>query len=732
MKRVFLLSTAALAASHSIQAEINLLDSVRNVSLDEIVVNATKALKNTPMAYSEISKESLESGNFGQDIPYLISQTPSVIVTSDAGTGIGYTSFRVRGTDANRINVTVNGVPLNDSESHTVFWVNMPDFASSVENVQVQRGAGTSTNGPAAFGASIAMQTQNPTLKPYAELNSAAGSFNTFKNTFKGGTGLLYDHFVFDARYSKITSDGFIDRAKADLSSYFGSAAYYNGGTMIKYQSFGSAERTNQAWNGVSSEMLAEGNRTYNSCGEYTEDGVVKYYDQTDNYWQNHHHLTAAHRFENNWDMSLTLHYTQGRGYYEDYKQDARFSAYGLTPFIDGAGNEVKRTDLVRQKWLENRFYGAVYSASYTTDRLHLILGAAANNYEGDHFGEVIWAKNYNNLQSGHQYYSNLGRKQDYSAYAKASYSLTNAWSLFGDFQVRGINYSIEGTDDKAGVVMLKKDFLFFNPKAGVNFNQNGHTAFASFAMANREPNRSNFTEAGAFEQPTHETLFDYEAGYSYQAKNWNVGVNLYYMDYSNQLILTGKISDIGEALTSNIKDSYRAGIELVGGVQICKWLNWTGNVAFSSNKIKNFTEYVDNWEGDPIQVEHGKTNIAFSPDYVANSTFGFKYKKFNASFSSVAVGRQYMDNTSSKDRSINPYFVNHLQAGYTFKPRFMEEIGLNCRVNNLFNTKYETNGWVYTAVSESSGYTLENRYKEDGYFTQAGINIMASITLKF
>lgn len=732
MKKVLLFSSVAFATFQPALANIIPTDTLRRVSLDEVIIKGVRLTKDTPMAFTTISKEEMEKSNYGQDIPYLVSQSPSVIVTSDAGTGIGYTSFRVRGTDANRINITVNGVPVNDSESHTVFWVNMPDFASSTEDVQIQRGAGTSTNGPAAFGASIALQTQRPNMKPYAEYNTAAGSFNTFKNTFKGGTGLLYDHFVFDARYSKIKSDGFIDRAKSNLSSYYGSAAYYSGSTVVKYQAFGSAERTNQAWNGVSSEKLAEGNRTYNSCGEYMENDVVKYYDQTDNYWQNHHHLSAAHKVNTAWDMNLTMHYTRGKGYYEDYKSDAKFSSYALIPFEDVLGNTVTRSDLVRRKWLRNKFYGGIYNVSYTGDKLNATFGAATNYYDGDHFGRVIWVKNYNNLSPDHQYYNSTGTKLDYNAFVKANYNFSPSWNAYADLQYRGIDYKVKGTDDKAGEILVDKHFDFFNPKAGLSFNRGGHNAFASFAVANREPNRNNFTEAAEYERPTHETLYDYEAGYSFSGQRWNAGVNLYFMDYDNQLILTGKISEIGEALTSNIKSSYRTGIELNGGVKILSWLEWKGNVAFSSNKIKNFTEYVDNWDGDPLIIEHGKTDIAFSPDVVANSIFGFNYKGFSADFSSVYVGRQYLDNTSNKERSIDPYFVNNLQLGYTFKPRFMKEIILGCRINNIFNTEYETNGWVYTAVSESSGYTENDRYKEDGYFTQAGINAMGSVTFKF
>ncbi|MEG0949481.1 MAG: TonB-dependent receptor [Bacteroidales bacterium] len=764
MKKVLLLSSMAAAGMQPSFAETIPADSIQNsVDLDEVVVNATRATAGTPMAYSNVSKNELSKNNYGQDVPYLIAQTPSVVVTSDAGTGIGYTGYRVRGTDSNRINVTVNGVPVNDSESHTVFWVNMPDFASSVDNIQVQRGAGTSTNGAASFGATIGMQTQKPELKPYAEVNSAAGSFGTFKNTVKGGTGLLYDHFVFDARYSKLDSDGFIDRAKADLSSYYGSAAYYGGATMIRYQVFGSSERTNQAWNYVPSDSIRNGNRTFNSCGMYAEKDengkvilgadkkpVYRFYDQTDNYWQQHHHLTAAHRFENNWDLNATLHYTNGKGYYEDYKEYAKLAKYNLNSFTNAAGETVKKTDLVRRKWLRNDFYGAIVNASYTGDKLRAVFGGGISNYDGNHTGNVIWARNYNNLSPDHVYYDSDAQKLDYNLFAKANYDFTNWLSGYLDLQYRGIRYTSTGTtdnfgDDKQQVLDIDERFNFFNPKVGLNVNRNGHNAFASFAVANREPNRNNYTDAGVNEYPTHETLYDYEAGYSYTARNGFAGVNLYYMDYKNQLILTGKLSEIGEALTSNVKDSYRMGIELMGGVRICSWLDWRGNVALSSNKIRNFVETVDIYtmypdgEGgeyedwaDTREIHYKKTDIAMSPDVVANSSFDFHVADFTASFNSVYVGRQYLDNTSSKSRSLDPYFVNSIQLGYSFRPRFMKEIALGVRVNNLFNTKYETNGWVYSYINEETGHGDNNRIIQDGKATQAGTNVMAALTLRF
>ena len=759
MKKVVLLSFASIAINANANSEA---EELKSRELEEIVVNATKAGDATPMAFTNVSKEELKKNSFGQDVPYLISQTPNVIVTSDAGTGIGYTGFRVRGTDAGRINITVNGVPMNDPESQNVFWVNMSDFSSSVENVQIQRGVGTSTNGSAAFGATIGMQTAKPNLKPYAEVNSAAGSFSTFKNTVSAGTGLINDHFVVDARYSKIDSKGFIDRAKADMSSYYASAAYYGKNFMLRYISFGSSEVTNQAWNYVPSDSIKAGNRTFNNCGEYfvdrldengnkvlDEDGNVikdaRYYDQSDNYWQYNHHLSYSQNINNNLSMNLTVHYTNGKGYYEDYKADASLYKFNLTNFVNSDGEKIKRTDLIRRKWMVNDFYGAIYNLNYNSEKLNMTLGAAINNYEGNHFGHVIWAKNYNNLGVNDRYYDNDGNKLDYNAFIKANFNLTSSFSIFADMQYRGIKYTVKGTNDKFDydkvqqILDVDKTYDFFNPKAGINYSKNGHNAFASFAMANREPSRNNFTDALAKERPTYETLYDYEAGYSYNGKCWNIGANLYYMDYKNQLIQTGKLSEIGEALTSNIKESYRAGIEMSAGVKIANFLTWRGNISFSENKIKNLTETVDlyelvnnelEWLGTE-EVFYKKTDISFSPDIVANSIFDFNVKGFYASLMSSYVGRQYLDNTGSKDRSLDPYFVNNLQFGYSFRTKTFKEIGLNFRVNNLFNTKYETSGWVYSyAVKDIS--TLDNRSKDDGLATQAGTNFMGSLTLKF
>ena len=734
MRKIFYVVAGLLIVSGrmSITAQQAVVDTTNVYELNEVVVSAVQARRETPVAFRNVSAAELRENNTGQSLPYLFTQTPSVVVTSDGGNGVGYVSMRVRGTDAGRINFTVDGVPVNDSESHSVFWVNMPDFASSVESIQIQRGAGTSTNGAAAFGATVAMQTQRPRLEPYFEASSAAGSYGTFAHTVRGGTGLIGNHFVFDARYSNVQTDGYIERARANMSSYYASAAYYNGGTMLKFQTFGSSEVSYQAWNGVDADTLRT-NRRYNSCGKYTdENGVTRFYDnQTDNYWQHHYHLLATQRLSDNLNLNVTLHYTDGHGYYEDYKAGAKYAAYKLPNFKGADGKEQKRTDLVRRKWLQNDFYGALARLTYTRNRLQAVWGASINNYTGDHFGRVLWMKTVEAMpQPDYEYYRSRGEKLDYNTFLKASYRLSNALSAYADLQYRGIDYSITGTDDKAGAIDVHRTFSFFNPKAGLSYERGGSHAYASFAVAHREPNRKNFTENGPTAQPTYETLYDYEAGYEYTRRTFHLGANLYYMDYDNQLVLTGKISEIGEALTSNIKDSYRMGVELSGGLRLAPWLDWSGNVTLSSNKIRNFTEYVDTYDKDwnvlPQTVnELGTTDIAFSPNLTFGSTFDFHWRGFTAALMSSYVGRQYLDNTSALERSIDPYFLSDLRVGYAFHPSFMKEIALDLSVRNLFNAEYESGGWTYSSIQGG-------QRTSSGYFTQATRNFMARLTLKF
>ncbi|GHT46070.1 TonB-dependent receptor [Bacteroidia bacterium] len=752
MKKVFFQSFLVLGAGMVSAQEIagQTRDDSDGVTLQEVEVVASRASEKTPVAYSNMDKQAIEAANFGQDIPFLLLLTPSVVATSDAGTGIGYTSFRIRGTDANRINITSNGIPLNDSESHGVFWVNMPDFASSLQDLQVQRGVGTSTNGAGAFGASINMKTENVPLQSYSEFDGGLGSFNTQKATYKLGTGILGDHWAFDGRLSSITSDGFIDRAAVDLKSYFAQGAYFNDHSLVKFITFGGREKTYHAWDGVPSYKLAEGNRTFNPSGHMKEDEnerpLAPFYDnQTDNYNQTHYQLSLLQRLNSDLNLNVALHYTKGEGFYEEYKVGQKYSEYRLTPtyYLDknGKSKELKK-DLVREKWLDNDFYGGIFSLDYTNEKWNISLGGGANKYEGNHFGYVKWVKDYSGdeaFQPNHEYYRSTGNKTDANIYLKANYQLTNELSLYGDAQYRYIDYQIKGENDvwdwsieKMQNLNVHDKFNFFNPKAGLFYQINKeNNVYASFAIANREPNRNNYTNANINEITKPERLQDYELGYKFNNRTFSAGVNLYYMDYKDQLVLTGKVNDIGEPLTSNVPESYRMGAELVLGARITSWLKWNGNVTLSSNEIKNYTEYVDEYDNDWEwigQVENalGTTPIAFSPNVTAGSSFAVSLKNWDGGLQSNFVGKQYIDNTGSDIRSLDAYFVNNLRLGYTFHLKSVKSLALNVLVNNLFNAQYESNAWVYSSYQQGA------RNEDFGYFPQAGTNVMANVVMKF
>jgi len=709
-----------------------------SVSINEVTVTSLRATDRSAVAFSNVNSDEIAQRNLGQDIPYLLALTPSFVTTSDAGTGVGYTGFRIRGTDANRINMTVNGVPLNDAESHGVFFVNMPDFASSLSSVQVQRGVGTSTNGAAAFGASINMQTENLNTKPYAEISSTYGSFNTNKNSLKAGTGLLDNKLAFDARLSNVTSDGYIDRASVNLKSYYFSGGYFSDKTVIKLITFGGNEKTYQAWNGVSTVNLTT-NRTYNELGEYKDaSGNVKFYDnQTDNYNQTHYQLHWLQELNPNLHINATAHYTRGLGFYEEYKTARKYLEYGLTPaVVDGV--TLKKTDLIRQKWLDNDFYGLTWNLNYATQKLNASVGGAANRYDGVHFGKVIWARNAKNLDINDEWYRNTSTKDDANMYAKVNAELIRNLFASVDMQYRFINYRMAGTDDKYDEknkimrdITQKHVFHFFNPKVGLTYRWNEmNDVYGSFSIANREPNRNNYTDAGVVNQPISERLYDSELGYRFQSSRFSAGVNLYYMSYKNQLILTGKISDIGEPLTSNIPDSYRAGAEFTAGAKVTDWLKWDGNMTVSQNKIKNFKEQdVDDWNSPDGKRSNqlGTTDIAYSPTAIANSIFTFNYKNLECGFHSNYVGKQYLDNTSDDARSLDAYFVNNLNLRYTWKLNFIKSIDFNVLVNNLFNEKYETNGYTWYSYYEN-----DKRVNDMRYFPQAGTNVLASVTFKF
>ncbi|MBW6490285.1 MAG: TonB-dependent receptor [Lentimicrobium sp.] len=699
---------------------------------EETIISATRAGDKTPVAFQNLSAIEISKNNQGRDIPFLLEQMPATMVTSDAGTGIGYTGIRIRGTDMNRINITVNGIPLNDAESHSVFWVNMPDFASSVGSLQVQRGVGTSTNGAAAFGASINMLTETPAPEAYGEIINAGGSFNTFRHTVQAGTGLIKGKWAMDARLSKLSSDGFIDRAFADLKSFYVSGGYYGSNSIVKLNIFSGKEITYQAWDGVPSDILKT-NRTYNGIGKYTNySGETKYYEnETDNYQQDHYQLLVSQRLGENLNGNFALHYTKGFGYYEQFKDDADITEYLISPVYINENETivVTKSDLIRRKYLDNDFYGFTWSLNYEKEKLSLTAGGSGNQYKGLHFGEVIWAEFAQTAGYYHRWYEGTGNKRDLNFFAKARYQPGSALSLYGDLQLRGISYKLDGVDDDQRDITQNHDFLFFNPKAGIHYaiNESG-SVYLGFAVANREPNRDNYTDADPSKpSPVAETLFDYELGYNYVNQGYKASANLYYMQYRDQLVLTGAINDVGAPIMTNVPDSYRAGIELSGSLKITDKLKGSANLTFSNNKIKNFTEFVDDWDNWGSQIENKSeiTNIAFSPAAIGGATLNYTFLKgFDVGINVKYVSRQYIDNTSSEERSLDPYFVSNIRLAWMLEPKMLKGIEFSLNINNIFNAEYETNAWIYR-------YYSEGEYRHyDGYFPQAGINFMAGLKI--
>jgi iron complex outermembrane receptor protein len=715
------------------------------VMTDEILVSATRVGEKSPFSYSTVSKDEIANRNMGHDIPYLLQMTPSFVATSDAGAGVGYTNFRIRGTDLNRVNVTVNGIPLNDAESHGTWFVDQPDLASSLENIQVQRGVGTSTNGAAAFGATLNLQTNTLEKDAYAGYKTAAGSFNTFKNTVSAGTGLLDGKFTLDARLSKVSSDGFVDRAFSDLKSFFVSGGYYSENSVVKINVFSGLEETYQSWNGVPSvrlnidlegmqrygdhwlyseketqEMIQSGSRTYN---------LYTYKNQVDHFQQDHYQLFFSHKFSQALNLNLAGHYTHGSGYYENYKADQDFADYRLDYPVVGS-EMIESTDLITRKWLDNDFYGLTYSLNYKKMNSDFTLGGGWNTYDGDHFGKIIWAEYLFGAEKDQEWYRGTGLKKDFNVFAKYNFQWGEKVNLYADAQYRRIDYSITGIDDDLRDITQEHAFNFFNPKLGMIYQPAANQKlYLSYAVANREPNRDNYVDADpAGKQPVHETLRNWETGYSVQASDFTAGANFYFMDYKNQLVLTGKINDVGAPVMENVDNSYRAGMELQGGWKISRLLLWNVNATFSRNKIKNYTEFVDNWdEGGQSAFDRGTTDIAFSPAVIANSQLVFSpAKNLNFRLGSSYVGKQFIDNSSDNDRVLEAYFVNNLKMDYSFKTSLFNEITLHFQVNNLLNEEYESNAWVYSYIYEGV------RNKMDGYFPQAGRHFMAGINVKF
>ena len=752
-----------LMAAMSVCAQTPTKDSLRVINLNEIEVISTRATGTTPVAFTNVSKEQLKKQNFGQDIPYLLTFTPSVLTTSDAGAGIGYTSIRVRGTDATRINVTTNGIPMNDAESHSIYWVNTPDFASSLQDMQIQRGAGTSTNGAGAFGASINMQTQGISPQPYAEFSGSYGSFNTHKETVKVGTGIINNHWGFDARLSNVQSDGYRDRASADLKSYFVQGGYYNDNTTLKFITFGGKEETYHAWDGLDKETLQK-HRKYNPNGEIEDDNgdVIGFYDnQIDYYRQTHYQLLLNQILSPAWNLNVALHYTDGNGYYEEYKNARSLIEYGLQPF-EANGETIKKANLVRRKLVNSGFGGGIFSVNYNNDCINASIGGGLNYYKNTHNGKVMWVKNYlGNLDPDHEYYRNIGRKTDGNIYAKANWAVGSGVNLYADLQYRYTRYKINGNNDKwdwtanpghPQPLAIDEEFNFFNPKAGAFWNINKYNkVYASFSVANKEPTRNNYTDNLFAARPKAERLFDYELGYTFQKDWFSAGANFYFMDYKNQLVLNGQLNEIGEPVAENVKSSYRMGVELMAGAQIARWLCWDVNATISRNRIKDYTEYLSDYNeawkelynenGSIAQTTRyiGTTPISFSPDFMANSLISFDHKGINASLQTQYVSKQYLNNAHQEECTLDAYCVTNLNVGYTFKLRGIKSVNVGVTIYNLFNETYESNGYasgsaVYEGKSQTKTADSKLLYTSNhaAYYPNAGINALAHITLSF
>jgi iron complex outermembrane receptor protein len=675
-----------------------------------------RAKDKNPITFTNVSKQELAPRNLGQDIPILLNYLPSVVTTTDAGNGIGYTYMRVRGADGSRINVTLNGVPFNDSESQGTFFVNLPDFASSLESVQLQRGVGTSTNGAGAFGASLNLQTKSFQEKAYAEISNSVGSFASRKHTLAFGTG-LHNNFEMNARISNIASDGFIDRASSNMFGYFFNANYITDKSQIKFMAFGGKEKTYQAWYGIEDPEKLENDRTFNPAGMYTDAfGNVQFYDdETDNYWQNHFQLHWAEKWSEKWISNVAFHYTIGKGYFEQYKEDEELSDYNLPAF-----NGNFTSDLVRKRWLDNDFFGTTFSLNYKTAKTDLLFGGAANRYLGNHFGEVVWTQNY--VPNANRYYDNFGNKDDINFYTKASYNITNKLNLFTDLQYRMVFY--EATSVKFSNV--NDTFRFFNPKAGLSYQLNDKNSFYGyFGIANKEPRRDDY-ENGSVKP---ERLFDYELGWKYNTKKVKLSANAFYMNYKDQLVLTGALNDVGAPIFTNSGKSYRVGLEVESSIAITNKLILNPNATLSQNKNQDFY-----FQRDGVLQNLGNTDIAFSPNFIfGNQLIYLPIKDFQISFLSKYVSEQYMGNIDSNRSKLDAYFVNDLNINYEWKlNKGIQSIVFLGLVNNIFNLEYESNGYFYTYDDDWSNPGSTTTIEGTGYYPQAGINFLLGVNLKF
>ena len=754
MRRFLMLSMMGVALA----AQSEETDTLKSVELQNVQVVSTRATRKTPMAFTNMGKEQLKAVNHGQDIPYLLSLTPSVTMTSDAGNGIGYTSLRIRGTDPSRINITANGIPMNDAESAQLYWVNMGDFASSVQSMQIQRGVGTSTNGAGAFGATLNMQTENVGIEPFVGIDLSGGSYYSHKETLRFGTGLLGGHWGIQGRLSNIGSKGYLDRASTKLNSYFLQAGWFGDNTMVKFITFNGVEETYHAWNYTSKYEQALYGRTYNSCGEYyDEEGNTRYYDnQTDNYHQQNYQLIWNQRLSDVLNLNAALHYTRGDGYYEEYKRKRTLLEYDLDPQETWA-----KSDLVRQKKMLNDFYGVVASLNYNNHQnLQATLGGGWNKYDGDHFGYVTWVKSpVAALQPNHKYYDDNAKKTDFNVYGKVTYDFVPGLNAYVDLQYRHVGIKMVGPTDEINwdtnkriVYDMKESYDFFNPKFGLNYDiTSNHKVYASYAIAHKEPTRNNFQNSlnAELDQPKAERLNDLEVGYKYQSQLFTAGANLYWMDYKDQFVLTGEIDKIGEAITRNVPDSYRLGVELEAALKPIDWFRWDVNATWSKNRVKGIT--VQLMDGGVADL--GNQPLAFSPDFILNNILTFNYRGAKASVQSQYVSEQYMTNTGFKSYQthddngqlvdvgmmLDGHFTTNVDLSYNFQlPKLgIKDVTVGLTLYNLFSAKFDNNGWAAPAFTQqgdkviATGWGESDQY-EAGFAPSAPFNMMAHLSVNF
>ncbi|MBR5378451.1 MAG: TonB-dependent receptor [Bacteroidales bacterium] len=770
------------------------LDTTNVQNLDEVVINGVSLQKNAPFSVTNIEKVKLNDfSKTGQELPFLFAKTPGIIAWGENGIGSGTSYMRIRGAGDSRINVTLDGVSLNSPEDQCVFWANMNSYGSLLSSVQIQRGVGSSTNGDGAFGGTISLTSAKPSFVPSAEITGSYGSFNTLNFGAKASTGMLWNHLIVDGAYHETHTDGFIHGTKGRSGSYYGGLTWMGKNFILRYKNIGNFEMTGQAWNGVTAgnndlslmdgtygiptgiktyaDMYKVGLGQFNSLYEYLvtdEDGNFvqdenghymtqryqmndgTFWDRTtDNFWQDHNLLSAAWEINEHWATTATLHYTYGYGYYEEFRPKNKLSKFGMT-YYDAEGNQVERTNFVRKKGLRQDTYGLVWFTRYNDAHWNVIGGISAQNFQGNHFGYVTYiadegvANKY--LANGdYKYYDSDAQKLDGNVFIKAAYTFADHWTVFGDMQFRYVDYKTNGINDKfyddaSGYHNQKLDihekYPFFNPKGGISFDTDSHHAYASVAMSHREPERNNFTDNGSYPFPKPEQLLDYELGYNYSGRIFQAGANLYYMDYNNQFVQTGAVSDIGEALTTNIKDSYRMGVELQAGVSPTKWLTIEANAALSQNKVKDFDEVVedwDNWDTGTATIHYDNSTLAFSPSAILNGFVTFHHKGFEATWHTNYVSRMYLDNTQNLDRSLPAYSTSNVSLGYTLKPKkVVKEAIVKVNFNNIFNKRYAASGWVYSAICDSYGHPNDNRYYQIGFIPMAGFHVMGNLTLRF